>query len=272
MKKTILSIIAVAITIAASAQTTTINQGTSDNLVSSYNSVKIKQEGESNITVKQRGSYGSFEVEQLSSISRNIIGIDQNGSYNETKIEQLGSSNVISVNQGNLSDNLILNKLDIQQEGADNIMTITQIDGGNSSLILVQNSEKSSIDIRQRGSDNITNVTQQGGYENSIETWLFNGGGNELSILQDGGSLNYVHLVISGESNTFEIEQSGISNSIVGANGYYAVQGGFDNYASIIQSGSNNRINFYQVGNNTSINFEQSGTNNVSDLNINRLD
>jgi hypothetical protein len=267
MKKTILSIIAVAVTLAASAQTVTINQGLS--LADASNNVNIVQEGESLVTMSQMGDGGTFAIEQSFSLNRNIIAIEQYGSFNETNIEQLGASNEIFITQAITASSSLI---DILQSGSANTIFNYQTGDGNDMYLNQDESAGSEMNAYQYDDGQTANITQYMGTSNYIMAAQYTDilGGNELNILQDGGSSNTISVIQAGDGNFFDITQTGSGNLIAGRNNpeTWAVQNGTDNSAILSQSGSNNTIYFKQFGDSTSVIFTQMGSNNVANLNV----
>jgi hypothetical protein len=268
MKKTIFSIFALCATIAASAQTVTIDQAAA----SSNTYVKISQEGTSVLTVNQLGANGSFEINQFASVISNAINIDQLGDYDAIDIIQEGIDNTITIEQSGAGSIVgDLNTINILQNWASDNNDVTVTTGGTENTADIDQlaSINSTIKLEQRLFNSDAVIKQDGGSGNSIDA-IQSGtgaGNNYLNILQDGFN-GVIKLEQTGDGNSFTIDQSGIGNTISGASSTYAVQEGSGNFATLTQSGSSNDIIFSQVGSGTSVTLTQSGSNNISTINV----
>ncbi len=270
MKKTILSIFALCATIAATAQTVTIDQAAA----SYYNAVSITQEGASEMTINQLGNGGSFAIEQTASTRYSAIDIDQSGFYNSTVINQEGANNTINITQaGNGAEDFEINTININQDAftSNNAVTVSQSGQYHDADIDQLSVTNSTITLSQYVYDNNAILKQDGGDNNDIVAVQTGGADvNLLNILQDGGSGGLVRVNQNGAggNNSFIIVQEGSDNIISGGGSNYALQQGSGNSATLTQSGSTNQIIFSQVGSGTSVTLTQSGSNNISTINV----
>lgn len=284
MKKTILTLFAVVVTIAASAQNqqplNIINQGLNESHAN--NQVFVYQLGKTETKVTQKGSTGSVETfhrdrDEWAEFNNYTVTLDQVGSdnqintsqwgvgsYNSITISQIGNNN--SANAGQLSDESSVsliqngngnNAESIQNYNYNGTVNLTQV-GDNNNAIIWQGrypdiySDDNFSSIR----DNTINATQEGG------SLAF---GNFLEIYQSG-NLNLIELKQTGDNNKLTITQSGSANRITGldlSDFGLGLQSGNNNIANLRQSGQENTIIYRQATNNTNVDFEQSGRGNV---------
>jgi hypothetical protein len=206
MKKSILTLFALALGFGAIAQVNTITQGANG----SSNSVTMRQYGNTETKVTQNGSSGTVLTSQAPRgagwewAKDNTVTIDQIGSHNNAVTDQLGAS--MSINITTAGDD---NDIYINQSSNSSNASLTQ--SGNSNFtILMQNGGGNTFTSTQSGNGNISEINQEVIFNSSIN--LTQSGTNDKVIIRQGynpanfeatnGLNNFNHINATQNNNT----------------------------------------------------------------------
>jgi len=198
------------------------------------------------------------------------IHLDQQGDNNKANINQSGA-NSLSVSQHGSGGDLVIN----QHNGTDGSSLNVQQEAGyyNSDLhyqitnIEQDNALHSNINLHMRAGDDSISITQRNTDGTNIEVssgdFLPGEFLNTINVNQhDANGGTNLNLANAGESNTWNVDQSGLNN---GADIFITMNGTFSggNNVSLNQSGSNNfnRLHIEGSGNNVSVDQTGDGNN-----------
>jgi hypothetical protein len=295
MKKSILTLFALALGFGAIAQVNTINQAASG----ANNSVTMRQYGNTETKVTQEGSNGTVLTFQSLRqswdwVKDNTVTINQIGSRNKAETDQLGTSmsinittagddNDIYINQSSNSSNASFtqsgnfNKTTFLQNGGGNTFTSTQSGNGNISELNQEVIYNSSVNLTQSGVNDKA-IIRQGLNRDNFEATNGLNNFNHINATQNNNTLllgstltiyqwgdaNLVGVDQIGGNNTLTITQSGARNSIIGLTSNTGIQSGNNNTGILTQSGSDNTMKYSQVGNDSYVNAIQSGSGNTT--------
>jgi len=297
MKKSILTLFALALGFGAIAQVNTITQGANG----TGNKVKMTQKGNTEDRITQNGANST--VLTFQKVATNNFG-------NTVNISQLGSTNTVETEQSGRDNSIILT-----ETGNINKATITQV-GGSNALTLNQPGSVNTFESLQNGNSNTLNMTANGNYETAYIAQDYSNGGL-VSLTQDGtndkaqiyqgasdannflyttsinntvnasqngwgsnlpsslsiyqwGESNSINVGQDGGHNILTITQSGARNTIKGPdNDAKGVQWGMNNTGILTQSGSDNTMKYGQINvNDTIVNGTQTGTGNTTNFTI----